>query len=277
MTSRAPLSPSRRHPGIVNSARTSTLKLPAVLAGALAAALVLAAPFTVRAGEIRVAVAANFMLPMKRGLIPAFERDTGHTVVATYGPTGGLYAQITNGAPYAAFLSADTDRPRKLEEAGLGVPGSRFTFAVGKVVLWSPTAGLVDDRGDVLRTGEFQHIALPNPKIAPYGAAAQQALANLGLWDKLEAKVVYGQDLNQTYQMIASGNAELGFVALSQLKAEHPGAKVWEPPANLHAPIEQQAILLARAKEDPGARAFLAFLSSARGKALIASYGYGVE
>ncbi len=273
MTSRAPCRHLRRYPESFISMRATAL----MLAGALAGALVLAAPSTAGAAEVRVAVAANFTLPMKRGLIPAFERETGYTVAATYGPTGGLYAQIVNGAPYGAFLSADTDRPKKLEQAGLGVPGSRFTYAVGKVVLWSPAAGLVDDRGDVLRAGEFQHIALPNPKIAPYGGAAQQTLVNLGLWDKLAAKAVYGQDLNQTYQMIASGNAALGFVALAQLKADHPGAKYWVPPVNLHAPLEQQAILLARAKEDAGAQAFLAFLKSARGRALIESYGYGVE
>ncbi len=247
-----------------------------VVLGVLALALSIAVPVA-RAEEVRVAVAANFTLPMKQQIIPLFERETKHTVVATYGPTGGLYTQIMNGAPFDVMLSADAERPKLLEDNGGGVKGTRFTFAVGKVVLWSPTAGVVDHQGEVLRKGSFQHIAIPNPKIAPYGAAAVEALKGVKLWDALEPKVVYGQDLNQTYQMIATGNAALGFVALSQLKADRPNDVFWAPPANLHAPIRQDAILLTRSKDLAGAQAFLAFLKSPKARAAIESFGYGVE
>jgi molybdate transport system substrate-binding protein len=252
--------------------------LAASLAGILAFILLLGgSAASTWAAEVHVAVAANFTQPMKQKIIPVFEKDSGDTVVATYGPTGGLYAQINNGAPYDIMLSADAERPKALEASGAGVAGTRFSFAFGKVVLWSPTPGIVDAKGEVLSKGNFKHLAVPNPKIAPYGLAAQQALQKLGLWEKLEPKVVYGQDLNQTYQMILSGNAALGFVALSQVKADRPGDAVWAPGADLYAPIDQQAILLTRSKDNAGARAFLAFLRSAKGKALIESFGYGVE
>lgn len=245
--------------------------------GIVLSALALLAAAPVRAGEVRVAVAANFTLPMKQKIIPSFEQETRHTVLASYGPTGGFYTQIMNGAPFDVFLSADAERPLQLEGNGTGVKGTRFTFAVGKVVLWSAAAGLVDDKGEILRQGKFAHLAIPNPKIAPYGMAARQALQKMNLWQMLEPKVVYGQDLNQTFQMIATGNAELGFVALSQLKAARPGDRFWSPPADLYAPIRQDAILLARAKDNAAARAFLAFLKTPRGLEMIESFGYGVE
>lgn len=237
----------------------------------------LSQPGLAGAAEVRVAVAANFMLPMKHEIIPAFQRSSGHSVIAIYGPTGGLFSQIVNGAPFDALLAADAERPRQLEASGLGVAGTRFTFALGKVVLWSATPGTVDAKGEVLKQGKFAHLALPNPKIAPYGLAAQQTLEKLGLWERLRPKVVYGQDISQTYQLIASGNAELGFVALSQLKADRPADTFWMPGADLHAPIDQQAILLTRSKDNDVAREFLAFLRSPQGKALIESSGYGVE
>jgi molybdate transport system substrate-binding protein len=257
------------------TARRGRVRALAAGVGALAALVGLTAQAP--AAEVRVAVAANFTLPLKQALIPAFQRDTGHTVLATYGPTGGLYAQIVQGAPFDAFLSADAERPQRLEADGLGVAGTRFTFAWGKVVLWSATPGRVDAAGAVLAGGNFGHLALPNPKIAPYGRAAREVLTRLGLWDKLEPKAVYGQDLNQTYQLVASGNAELGFVALSQLKALRPGDAYWLPGAALHEPIAQQALLLKRARDSAAARAFLAFLRSPQGQVLIESFGYGVE
>jgi len=247
------------------------------VAAVLALPGLLSQPGLANAAQVRVAVAANFMLPMTEKVLPAFERQSGHAVVAIYGPTGGLYSQIVNGAPYDALLAADAERPRRLEESGLGVAGSRFTFALGEVVLWSATPGTVDAKGEVLKQGKFGHLALANPKIAPYGLAAQQTLEKLGLWERLKTKVVYGQDISQTYQLIASGNAELGFVALSQLKADRPGDAYWMPGADLHAPIEQQAILLTRSIDNDVARQFLAYLRSPQGKALIESSGYGVE
>jgi molybdate transport system substrate-binding protein len=251
------------------------IRTPQTLAAQTLAAQIPAAQTP--AAQIRLAVAANFTLPMKQQIVPAFQQETGHTVLATYGPTGGLYAQIVQGAPFDALLAADAERPQQLEASGLGVAGTRFTFALGKVVLWSATPGLVDANGAVLEKGNFDHLALPNPKIAPYGRAAREVLRALVLWDTLEPKVVYGQDLNQTYQLIASGNAALGFVALSQVKASRPGDPYWLPDAALHAPIEQQAILLTRSRDSAAARAFLAFLRSPKGRALIESFGYGVE
>jgi molybdate transport system substrate-binding protein len=188
------------------------------------------------------------------------------------GSTGKHYAQIRNGAPFDAFFAADADRPMRLEQEVRIVPGSRFTYAIGQLVLWSPDAGLVDPGGAVLQSDRFRHLAIANPDLAPYGAAARSVLQALGLWDALAPKLVRGENIGQTFQFVISGNAELGFVARSQLEApgRAPAGSSWPPPRDLYPPIEQQAVLL---RDSPASRAFLAFMR-ARARAIVRAYGY---
>jgi molybdate transport system substrate-binding protein len=225
-----------------------------------------------RAAEIRVAVASNFAETI-REITRRFEAETGHQVVLTFGSTGKHFAQIVNGAPFDVFLAADARRPQLLEKEGVAVPGSRFTYAVGRIVLWSPTPGYVDPEGEVLETGDFRHLALANPKLAPYGRAARQVLEANGLWRDLEGRAVRGENIGQTYQFIGSGNAELGFVAWSQVlrSGAPPAGSWWEVPRDLYTPIEQQAVLLI---EDAGARAFLDFIRSEAAVEIIRTHGY---
>jgi molybdate transport system substrate-binding protein len=223
---------------------------------------------------VRVAVAANFTAAMKR-IAAGFERVSGDRVLVSFGSTGSLYAQIRNGAPYDLFLAADERRPRLLEGEGAAVPGSRFTYAVGRLVLWSAQTGLVDRRGAVLGHGSFTHLAIANPKTAPYGAAAEQVLRHLGLWEKLQPRIVRGENIAQTYQFTATGNAQLGMVALSE--ARNSGGSRWDIPQNLYTPIRQQAVLLVRGRDNPTARALLAYLKSDAGRRVIHSFGYGTE
>jgi molybdate transport system substrate-binding protein len=227
------------------------------------------------AAEVRVAVAANFSAPMQQ-LAQRFTQETGHQVVLSVGSTGHFYAQIRHGAPYDILLSADTQTPRKLEQEGLGVAGSRFTYAVGRLVLWSRQPGRVDDKGEVLRTGSFQTIALANPKLAPYGAAAVETMAKLGVLNDLQPKWVQGDNIAQTYQYIATGNAPLGFVALSQVmaKGQIASGSAWIVPAHLHAPIQQDAVLLIKGRDNVAAQSLLSFLRSDHARALIRSSGY---
>ncbi len=222
--------------------------------------------------EIRVAVAANFAGPMK-AIVRAFEARTGHRVVVSVGSTGKHYAQIRGGAPFAVFFAADAERPRLLEEEGLSVAGTRFTYAMGRLVLWSPNPGLVDPAGRVLSAGTFSHLALANPRLAPYGAAAQQVLESRGLWTALEKKLVRGQSVGQVYQFIETGNAELGFVAMSQVGGpDRPlVGSWWVVPDSLYAPIEQQAVIL---EASEAARALVAFVRGAEGRRIISKYGY---
>ena len=224
------------------------------------------------AGEIRVAVAANFASTLEE-IAAAFEQKSGHRVVLAAGSTGKHYAQIVNGAPFDAFFAADAARPRLLDEAGIGVPDSRYSYALGRLVLWSPQPGFVDDAGTILFSGEFGRLAIANPRLAPYGAAAQTVLEKLGLWEKLQDKLVRGENINQTFQFVHSANAQLGFVAASQLagtKFAAQGSR-WEVPDSLHAPILQQAILLT---DSPVASQFVDFaLSSAAGH-IIVNNGY---
>ncbi len=228
------------------------------------------------AAEVAVAVAANFTAPLEK-LATVFEKQSGHHLVVSSGSSGKLYLQITAGAPFAVLLSADAERPLRLEREGAAVPGTRFTYALGTLVLWSRDPGLVDPAGAVLAGGRFRHLAIPNPELAPYGAAARQVLQSLGLWQKLAPRLVQGEDLGQTFQFVATGNAELGFVALSQVRAAGgPRGSLWLVPAARYHPIEQQAVLLARGKDDPAARAFLDFLRSAPARALIQEFGYGL-
>lgn len=225
--------------------------------------------------QVQVAVAANFSAPLPT-LAKGFENATGHHLVAAYGATGQLYAQIRNGAPFEVFLAADDITPAKLESEGLGVAGSRFTYAIGTLALWSPMEGYVDDQGAVLRANQFRHLAIANPKTAPYGLAATQVLAKLGLTQAMAPKLVEGQNIAQTIQFVASGNAELGFVALAQVYKEGQitSGSAWQVPAELHEPIRQDALLLAKGKDNPAAKALLDYLHSEEATAVIRTYGY---
>lgn len=225
------------------------------------------------AGSVHAAVATNF-LPTARALGEVFEADRGTAVVWSDGSTGKLYAQIVNGAPFAVFLSADAERPKKLEAEGHAVAGTRRTYALGRLTLYSAKPGFV--RGEVtLRQGDFRHLAIANPELAPYGAAARDVLVRLGLLETLGPRLVRGEDVGQTFAFVASGAAELGFVALSQAIRAGGGSR-WDVPAALHAPLEQQAVLLGPGRDDVAARAFLDFLASARARALIESAGYAL-
>ena len=227
------------------------------------------------AAEVSVAVAANFAAPMQK-IAQAFEQDTGHKAVLSVGATGMLYAQIRNGAPYQILLAADEETPNKLEKEGLGVAASRFTYATGKLVLWSKQPGFVDDKGDVLRTAKFERIAIANPKLAPYGAAAMETMSKLAILQQLQARIVQGDNIAQTYQFVATENAQLGFVALSQVFVDGKIAQGsgWIVPAGAHAPIRQDAILLTKGQDSAAALALMRYLRGDRAKSLIRSYGY---
>ena len=231
------------------------------------------------AGEAVVAVAANFSEVAER-LAGDFERESGHRLTFVAGSTGKLYAQIVNGAPFDAFLAADQESPGRLEKEGLAVAESRFTYATGRLTLWSSEPGRIgSDGAATLRQGAFRRLAIANPALAPYGAAARQTLENLGLWKRFKDRIVMGETIGQAHALVASGNAELGFVALSSVlspRNETRGSR-WDVPADLHAPIRQDAVLLARGAGNPAARGFLDFLRSAKAKAVMATYGYGVE
>ena len=230
-----------------------------------------------RAGEVMVAVAANFTAPMQK-IALAFEQETGHKAILSFGSTGGFYAQIKNGAPFQILLSADDETPLKLEKEGLGVAGSRFTYAIGKLVLWSKQPGLVDEKGQVLKGGKFERIAVANPKLAPYGAAAIETMTRLGVLQALQPKLVQGENIAQAYQFVASENAQLGFVALSQVMSDGKIAQGsgWMVPASLHTPIQQDAILLSKGADNPAAKALMAFLRTDKMQALIRNYGYAL-
>ena len=243
----------------------------------LAPALALAAAGAF-AGETTVAVAANAAEAIET-LAAEFERQSGHEVTVTVGSTGKLYAQILHGAPFDLFLAADQERPRLLVEQGLAAPDSRTTYAVGRLVLWTPEAGAFTDAAAVLRKGAFRRLAIANPDLAPYGAAARDALRELGLWEGLRSKIVVGENVGQAFAMAASGNAELGFVALSSVlsaRTPQPGSR-WEVPPHFHAPIRQDAVLLDRAEANPAAHDFLRFLGTPGARQAIASFGYLVE
>lgn len=229
----------------------------------------------VAADGAQVAVAANFFVPAKQ-LAVQFESATGHRLALSTGSTGKFYAQISNGAPFDVLLAADSETPRRMEQEKLAVSGSRFTYALGKLVLWSPKEDAVDDRGDVLRTGTFRRLSIANPRLAPYGAAAREAMERHGVWAPLQDRLVMGENIAQAFQFVATGNAELGFVAYSQVR--EPGKPVagsyWLVPQSLYAPLRQDAVLLEHGAGNAVARSFLAFLRSAPARELIRSYGY---
>lgn len=227
------------------------------------------------ADEVQVAVAANFTAPIKE-IATAFEKETGHKIVASFGPTGGFYTQIKNGAPFEVFLSADDTTPAKLVEEGDAVKASRFTYAIGKLVLWSPKADYVDAKGEVLKKNTFQHLAIANPKTAPYGTAAVQVLEKLKLFESVKPKLVEGSNITQAHQFVATGNAELGFVALSQVYKDGKltEGSSWIVPANLYEPIRQDAVILNKGKESAAAKALVQYLKGPKAAAVIKSYGY---
>lgn len=240
------------------------------------AVLVAALAFgSAQADEVQVAVAANFTAPIQ-AIAADFEKDTGHKLVASYGATGQFYTQIKNGAPFDVFLSADDTTAQKLENEGDTVKGSRFTYAVGTLALWSAKDGYVDAKGEVLKENQFKHLSIANPKAAPYGLAATQVLAKQGLTEQVKDKLVEGQNITQAYQFVSTGNAELGFVALSQIykdgKVTHGSA--WIVPASLHDPIKQDAVILTRGKDNAAAKALVDYLKGPKAAAVIKSYGY---
>ncbi len=230
---------------------------------------------TIRAETTLVAVAANFTKPMEE-IAAAFEKSTGHSAKLSFGSSGKFVAQIENGAPFEVFLSADENNPLKLEQSGAAVAGSRFVYALGKLVLWSAKSGYVDDQGQILSKGGFQHLAIADPKLAPYGAAALEVLKSMGLQEKLQPLMVQGENIAQTLQFVSTGNAELGFVALSQVieNGKIANGSGWIVPSSQYAPIKQGAVLLSLGAENPAAKALLDYLKSAPALAIIEKYGY---
>ena len=229
----------------------------------------------VSAAEVQVAVAANFTAPMKR-IAEEFEKDTGHKAVISVGSTGKFYAQIINAAPFDVFLSADDETPARLEKEGFAAAGSRFTYATGRLVLWSAKPALVDDKGAVLVRTDFKRLAVAASKVAPYGMAAVETLTKIGMLPLLQAKLVTGESIGQTFSMVSTGNAELGFVAMSQVFEDGrlKSGSAWVVPANLHSPLKQDAVLLTRGKANPAALQLLVFLKSGQARAIMNSFGY---
>jgi molybdate transport system substrate-binding protein len=249
------------------------LRLRTLLGGLVALALAgSAAPAL--AGQTQVAVAANFTEPAQ-AIARAFAAATGHRAQLSFGASGQIYAQLAHGAPYEVFLSADAERPRRAEQEGLGVPGTRFTYAVGKLALYSTTPGLANG-GAALKSGAFEKLAIADPAVAPYGQAAIQTLQALGVYSAVKPKIVIGASIGQTYQFTATGAADLGFVALSQVIGVAGGSR-WLVPQADYAPIEQQAILLGPGAGNPAARAFLDFMKTPAARAIIRRYGYAVR
>ena len=242
----------------------------------LTAALALSA--AAQAEVVQIAVAANFTAPA-RALAEIFARTTGHEAKLSFGATGAFYTQIKNGAPFDILLAADDERPIRLEKEGDTVPGSRFTYAIGQLVLWSAKPGFVDGEGAVLKGGNFNKIAIANPKLAPYGAAAVETMDKLGPAAALTPKLVTGESIGQTYNFIATGNAELGFVALAQVLdgGKMKSGSMWVVPAKYHAPIIQDAAILKRAAANPAAKAWMALMRSPNTQDFIRSYGYEVK
>jgi molybdate transport system substrate-binding protein len=237
--------------------------------------LLLLLPQVLMAGEVHVAVAANFTAPME-AVVAGFSQESGHKVTISSGSTGKFYAQISNGAPYEVLLAADSETPAKLASDGLAVAESQFTYAIGTLVLWSPTPGLVDNQGALLRTGTFKRLAIANPGLAPYGKAAMETLANMNLTESVTPKLVQGENIAQAYQFVASGSSEIGFVALSQVmkSGKISSGSAWIVPETQHAPIRQDAILLQKGKNNPAAKALVHYLRGEKARKVIASYGY---
>jgi len=229
----------------------------------------------VNAAEVMVAVASNFSAPMQK-IAESFEKETGHKAVLVFGSTGGLYAQIKNGAPYQILLSADNETVDLLVRQGFAIDQTQFTYAVGRLILWSAKEGYVDESGGVLRANAFKKLAVANPKLAPYGLAALQTLTKLQLTDAVEPKLIIGENITQTYQFVLTQNVELGFLALSQVYRDGKLLKGsgWIVPAQMHEPIRQDAVVLKSGNASEGAKALMSYLKTDRVKAIIKSYGY---
>jgi len=225
--------------------------------------------------EVTVAVASNFSVPMRK-IVQNFEIESGHKVRLSFGSTGGFYAQIKNGGPFQILVAADRETPSKLEKEALGVPGSSFTYAMGKLVLWSRKPNLVDQQGQILKVGQFQKLAIANPKLAPYGAAAMETLNKLGLLNELLFKLVQGENINQAFQYVETENAQIGFVVMSQIvdQGKLIQGSAWVVPAHLYAPIQQDAILLLSGQGNAAAIALMAYLKSPQAKSIMTDYGY---
>ncbi len=250
----------------MNTTRTTLAILMLTLASA-----------TALADEVKVAVAANFTAPMK-AIAEAFTQDTGHTTEIAYGSTGKFYAQIKNGAPFQVLLAADDITPAKLDSEGMTVPDSRFTYAIGTLVLWSAKAGFIDDQATVLTSGDFNKLAIANPKLAPYGVAAMETLEKLGLTKIVEPKLVLGENIAQTLQFASTGAAELGFVALSQVikDGKITEGSGWIVPAEMYQPIRQNAVILSAGKDNAAATALMDYLKGDKSREIILSYGYKI-
>ena len=227
------------------------------------------------ANEIRVATASNFTEALKI-IAQQFEKQSGQKVTVISGSTGKLYAQIKHGAPFDAFFSGDIKRAELLDKENIAVANSRFTYAIGKLVLWSPETDFVDKEGKVLKEKQYRYLAIANPKLAPYGKAAQELLHKLDLWDDLHGRIVRGENIGQTFQFVKSANARLGLIAYSQIK--RPGhtieGSLWEIPETLYTPIKQQAVLL---NDNESSRSFYAFVKSREAQHIIQSFGYSIS
>jgi molybdate transport system substrate-binding protein len=237
-------------------------------------AIVVAVSSAAHAADTNVAVAANFTEPAKE-IARVFESKTGHRAVLSFGATGQFYTQITQAAPFQVLLSADQRTPKKLVDDGVAVANSLFTYAIGKIVLFSNNATLVTGE-QTLRDTKFNKIAIADPATAPYGMAAVEAMKALGVYDALASKIVQGSDIAQTFQFVETGNAELGFVALSQVVAKQGGSR-WIVPANLYSAIRQDAVLLRNGADSVAAKAFLAFMMGAEATKVIEKFGYGTN
>lgn len=227
------------------------------------------------AAEVKVAVAANFAQTLKE-ISTVFEQDTGHKLAITQGSTGKLYAQISQGAPFEVLLSADDETPEKLITEGKAITGTRFTYAIGRLALWSPKPDLVDEGGQVLKTDKFRFLAIANARVAPYGRAAVQVMQKLGVLSSIEPRVVQGESITQTFQFVSTGNAQLGFVALSQIteNGKLKSGSAWIVPENMHEQLRQDAVLLNPGKDSAAASALLNFLKSDKAKKIITTHGY---
>jgi len=227
------------------------------------------------ADEVQVAVAANFTGPMQV-IAPLFERDTGHKAVLSFGATGKFHAQVVNGAPFEVLLAADDETPAKLVKEGHAVAGTPFTYAIGTLVLWSAKPDFVDGKGEILKKGGFRHLAIANPKTAPYGSAALQTMGKLGVTEALKPLFVQGENISQTHQFVSTGAAELGFVAYSQVirNGRIGSGSGWIVPAGLYDPIRQDAVILAKGRDKPAAIALMKYLKGDKARAVIQSFGY---
>jgi molybdate transport system substrate-binding protein len=227
------------------------------------------------AAQVQVAVAANMAEPMRR-IAADFARASGHEAMVSLGSTGKLYAQVRNGAPFEVLLAADSETPARLEREGLAVPGTRFTYATGRLALWSADASTVRAQGQVLKQPPRGKLAIADPRLSPYGAAALQTLTRLGVLAAWQPRLVQGENIGQAFQFAATGNAALGFVALAQVMTDGRIARgsAWIVPENLHAPLKQDAAILKPGQANPAAMALVDYLKGEAARSILRGYGY---